>query len=99
MSSSLNINPLNALNRDSLYWKLTSSSVAPGYPRQVSSDWPGLPDSVQAGFTWRDSGATYIFRWIIFAFFCLLAKMQEHLCLIIVRVSFFFFCPSSNTSN
>ena len=52
--------------RDSLYWKLTSSSVAPGYPRQVSSDWPGLPDSVQAGFTWRDSGATYIFRWRTF---------------------------------
>ena len=50
------------LFRDDNYWKLTSESVAPGYPRKIAADWSGLPDNIQAGFTWRDTGATYLFK-------------------------------------
>ena len=27
--------------KGSKYWKLTSDSVAEGYPRDIASDWPG----------------------------------------------------------
>ena len=43
------------------YWKLTDTSVADGYPRLISQDWAGLPDNLDAAFTW-DSGATYFFK-------------------------------------
>ena len=46
----------------SKYWKLTSESVADGYPRSISEDWPGLPDDIDAAFTWQESGATYFFK-------------------------------------
>ena len=29
------------------YWKLTSDSVATGYPRKIAQDWPGLPSSIE----------------------------------------------------
>ena len=50
------------LFRDENYWKLTSESVAAGYPRKILSDWSGLPNNIQAGFTWQDTKATYIFK-------------------------------------
>jgi hypothetical protein len=36
--------------------------VAAGYPRAIAADWAGLPDSIDAAFTWPGSGATYIFK-------------------------------------
>ena len=48
--------------RDDNYWKLTSEAVASGYPRKIARDWSGLPANIQAGFTWRDTRATYIFK-------------------------------------
>lgn len=44
------------------YWKLSSDSVAPGYPRRISQDWPGLPSSIDAAVTWRDKRVTYFFK-------------------------------------
>eukprot|EP00094_Tigriopus_californicus_P012504 TCALIF_12089-PA protein Name:"Similar to Mmp14 Matrix metalloproteinase-14 (Rattus norvegicus)" AED:0.09 eAED:0.09 QI:65/1/0.8/1/1/1/5/0/473 len=43
------------------YWKLTDESVANGYPRDLSSDWDGLPPNVDAAFTWTN-GKTYFFK-------------------------------------
>ena len=43
------------------YWKLTETSVAPGYPRDIASGWDGLPGNLDAGFTWTN-GKTYFFK-------------------------------------
>jgi len=45
----------------SQYWKLTDTSVEPGYPRSISSDWDGLPGNLDASFTWTN-GKTYFFK-------------------------------------
>ena len=45
----------------SSYWKLTETSVVPGYPRSISSDWDGLPANLDAAFTWTN-GKTYFFK-------------------------------------
>jgi matrix metalloproteinase-14 (membrane-inserted) len=42
------------------YWKLTSDSVAPGYPRKIAQDWPTLPSNIDAAFTWQNS--TYFLK-------------------------------------
>ncbi|PSN48124.1 hypothetical protein C0J52_05812 [Blattella germanica] len=43
------------------YWKLTESSIAPGYPRLIAKSWPGLPGHIDAAFTYRN-GKTYFFK-------------------------------------
>ena len=43
------------------FWKLTSDSVAAGYPKPISTAWPGLPSNIGASFTWKN-GKTYFFR-------------------------------------
>merc|ERR1719295_1797669 len=44
------------------YWKLTRDSVADGYPRRISQDWRGLPDNIDAAFTWESTRATYFIK-------------------------------------
>jgi len=44
------------------YWRLTKESVAKGFPKRISEDWSGLPNHLDAAFTWQDTGATYIFK-------------------------------------
>ncbi|CAB3385904.1 Hypothetical predicted protein [Cloeon dipterum] len=44
------------------YWKLTEDGVAAGYPRSISSGWPGLPGSIDAAFTYSKNGRTYFFK-------------------------------------
>ena len=51
-----------SLPRGELYWRLTKDSVAPGYPRKISSDWRGLPGNIDAAFTWESSKATYFIK-------------------------------------
>merc|ERR1719348_478109 len=43
------------------YWKLTETSVEPGYPRSISEDWTGMPGNLDASFTWKN-GKTYFFK-------------------------------------
>ncbi|KAJ9594898.1 hypothetical protein L9F63_013803, partial [Diploptera punctata] len=43
------------------YWMLTDTGVAPGYPRLISDNWPGLPAHIDAAFTYRN-GKTYFFK-------------------------------------
>jgi len=47
--------------RDGKYWRLTTDSVARGYPRSIESDWPSLPSKIDAAFTWENTGASYFF--------------------------------------
>ena len=49
--------------RGDQFWKLTTVSVADGYPRSIRSGWGGvLPDNIDAAFTWSRKGSTYIFK-------------------------------------
>ncbi|CAG0883961.1 unnamed protein product [Darwinula stevensoni] len=43
------------------YWQLTETAVAPGYPKKISDDWPGLPNDIDTAFTWTN-GKTYFFK-------------------------------------
>jgi matrix metalloproteinase-14 (membrane-inserted) len=43
------------------YWKLTDTSVEPGYPRPISEGWNGLPGDLDAAFAWTN-GKTYFFK-------------------------------------
>ncbi|KAJ8942861.1 hypothetical protein NQ314_009924 [Rhamnusium bicolor] len=43
------------------YWRLTEESVAPGYPKLISENWPGLPGNIDAAFTYKN-GKTYFFK-------------------------------------
>ena len=40
---------------------MTENGVAPGYPRLISDNWPGLPGHIDAAFTYRN-GKTYFFK-------------------------------------
>ena len=46
--------------KDDQVWELTDNSVAPGYPKNISYIWEGLPDKVDASFTWKN-GKSYFF--------------------------------------
>jgi len=43
------------------YWKLTKDSVA-DYGQKISSDWPGLPNNIDAAVTWQKNRVTYFFK-------------------------------------
>ena len=47
--------------KDKNYWKLTETSVAEGYPRNIARDWNGLPSNLDAAFTWTN-GKMYFFK-------------------------------------
>jgi hypothetical protein len=36
--------------------------VEPGYPKFINSTWDGLPDNIDAAFTWPSNRATYFFK-------------------------------------
>ena len=40
---------------------MTDDSVAPGYPKNVSQFWEGLPANIDASFTWTN-GKSYFFK-------------------------------------
>lgn len=43
------------------YWRLNEQSIDPGYPRLISSGWPGLPGNIDAAFTYKN-GKSYFFK-------------------------------------
>ena len=48
--------------KGSKYWKLDWNNVTEGYPRNIASDWRGLPDNIDAAFTQTDTKKTYFFK-------------------------------------
>ena len=43
------------------YWKLTDNGIEQGYPKLISKTWPGLPNNIDAAFTYKN-GKTYFFK-------------------------------------
>lgn len=43
------------------YWRLEDDGVASGYPKLISSTWPGLPSNIDAAFTYLNN-KTYFFK-------------------------------------
>lgn len=48
--------------KEANYWRLTEDSVESGYPRLIAEDWPGLPNDIEAAFTWTGNEQTYFFK-------------------------------------
>jgi len=44
------------------YWMMTDVSIASGYPRKISDNWPGLPDNIDAAVTMNTTGYTFFFK-------------------------------------
>jgi Hemopexin len=59
------------------YWKLTEEGVAFGYPRSISSGWPGLPGSIDAAFTYNKNGRTYFFKVNVVFFLIILMHIEQ----------------------
>ena len=58
-----------------IYWKLAGTKVAPGFPRSISSDWDGLPGSLDAAFTWIN-GKIFFFKGTKFWRFSSIGQMD-----------------------
>ncbi|KAK9704416.1 Hemopexin [Popillia japonica] len=43
------------------YWRLNDQSIDSGYPKMISSGWPGLPGNIDAAFTYKN-GKSYFFK-------------------------------------
>ena len=44
------------------YWRLTDTGVELGYPRSIRSNWPGVPDDIDAAFSWPQTDRIYFFK-------------------------------------
>ena len=44
------------------YSKMIDDDIAPGYPRKISENWPGLPGNIDAAVTWTVKHFTYFFK-------------------------------------
>jgi len=44
------------------YVVLNDNGIAPGYPRLISSYWPGAPRDIDAALYWEDLDQTYFFK-------------------------------------
>ena len=47
--------------KGNMFWKLTEDSVLPGYPKNISKFWKGLPGKIDASFTWSN-GKSFFFK-------------------------------------
>ena len=44
------------------YWRLTDAGVEKGYPRLISQYWKGVPDDIDAAFSWPQTNRIYFFK-------------------------------------
>ena len=47
--------------KGNMFWKLTEDSVMPGYPKNITRFWKGLPGKIDASFTWTN-GKSFFFK-------------------------------------
>ncbi|CAH1239960.1 MMP16 [Branchiostoma lanceolatum] len=48
--------------RGEYFWELTTTGVAPGYPKKISGTWTGLPGYLNGALYRREDGKTYFFK-------------------------------------
>ena len=46
----------------SQYWKFNNQEPLPGYPKQISVGFKGIPNNVDAAFVWGGNGKIYFFK-------------------------------------
>ncbi|XP_043202429.1 matrix metalloproteinase-2-like isoform X1 [Amphibalanus amphitrite] len=44
------------------YWRLTDTGIEKGYPRLISHYWKGVPDDIDAAFSWPQTNRIYFFK-------------------------------------
>ena len=68
--------------KGSKYWKLTGDSVAKGYPRRISDDWPGIPNNIDAAVTWTENST---FKYSLYLLTYTARSRLTNFCLHLVR--------------
>ena len=48
----------------SQYWKHKNMSPVPGYPKDISEGFPGIPSDVDTAFVWGGNNKIYFFKGI-----------------------------------
>ena len=48
--------------KGSHYWRLTDTGVEKSYPRLISRYWKGVPDNIDAAFSWPQNNRIYFFK-------------------------------------
>lgn len=46
----------------SQYWRFENQQEKPGYPRAINRGFNGLPDNLDAAFTWSGNGNAYFVK-------------------------------------
>ena len=46
----------------SKYWKFENMKPYPGYPKDLSGGFPGIPNNIDAAFVWSGNGKIYFFK-------------------------------------
>lgn len=64
--------------KDNLVFKLDSDSIGlePGFPAEISSVFPGLPNNLDASVFWDDVSKTYFFKVIFLNFLLQYCKLH-----------------------
>jgi matrix metalloproteinase-14 (membrane-inserted) len=54
--------PITYFFKGSKFWKNQDGKFLDGYPREISSEWKGVPGDIDAAFTWSRNGKVYIVK-------------------------------------
>jgi matrix metalloproteinase-14 (membrane-inserted) len=44
------------------YWRFLNKKALPGYPKLISKGFAGIPDNIDAVFTWSGNSKTYFIK-------------------------------------
>ena len=48
--------------KDSQYWRFSNQTLDPGYPKEISRGFEGIPNNIDAAFVWSGNGKIYFFK-------------------------------------
>jgi matrix metalloproteinase-14 (membrane-inserted) len=54
--------PITYFFKGSKFWKNENGKFLDGYPREIVREWEGLPNDIDAAFTWSMNGKIYIIK-------------------------------------